>query len=95
MPVGKDIMLQHQQESSHFRLTTLEDIKYLAPRLRREDKQEILAGTGLLPYDALLDGYQNCVIVFTILNPKNKPAKPNLKKLVDPNSPFAVLEKLL
>ena len=73
MPVGKDIMLQHQQESSHFRLTTLNDIKYLAPRLRREDKQEILAGTGLLPYDALLNGYQNCVIVFTIVNTKNLP----------------------
>ena len=66
-------MLQHQQESSHFRLTTLDDIKYLAPRLRREDKQEILAGTGLLPYDALLNGYKNCVIVFTIFNPNNKP----------------------
>ena len=30
-----------------------------------------------------------------VINTKNKPAKPNLKKLVDPNSPFAVLEKLL
>ena len=39
-------MLQHHQEFSHFKLSTLEDIKYLAPRLRHEDKQEILAGTG-------------------------------------------------
>ena len=30
-----------------------------------------------------------------VIHTKNKPAKPNLKKLVDPNSPFAVLEKLL
>ena len=51
MQIGKDIMSLHQQEFSHFRLSTLEDIKYLAPRLRQEDKQEILAGTGLLPYE--------------------------------------------
>ena len=74
MPVGKDIMLQHHQEQpSHFRLTTLEDIKYLAPRLRYEDKREILASTGLLPYEALLKGYLENVIVFTIVNKKNIP----------------------
>ena len=66
-------MSLHQQEFSHFRLTTLEDIKYLAPRLRQEDKQEILAGSGLLPYEALHIGFKNAVIVFTIFNPKNKP----------------------
>ena len=72
MQVGKDIMSLHHQERSHFRLSTLEDIKYLAPRLRQEDKQEILAGSGLIPYYALLNGFQNSVIVFTIFNPKNK-----------------------
>ena len=66
-------MSLHQQEFSHFRLTTLEDIKYLGPRLRQEDKQEILAGSGLLPYEALHIGFKNAVIVFTIFNPKNKP----------------------
>ena len=66
-------MSLHQQEFSHFRLTTLEDIKYLAPRLRQEDKQEILAGSGLTPYEALLIGFKNSVVVFTIFNPKNKP----------------------
>ena len=66
-------MSLHHQERSHFRLSTLEDIKYLAPRLRQEDKQEILAGSGLIPYYALLNGFQNSVIVFTIFNPKNKP----------------------
>ena len=72
MQVGKDIMLQHLQEQpSHFRLTTLEDIKYLATRLRYEDKREILASTGLLPYEALLKGYLENVIVFTIVNKKN------------------------
>ena len=73
MQVGKDIMTLHHQERSHFRLSTLEDIKYLAPRLRQEDKQEILAGSGLIPYYAFLNGFQNSVIVFTIFNPKNKP----------------------
>ena len=73
MPHGRVIMLPQQKEFSHFRLTTLEDIKYLAPRLRQEDKQEILAGSGLIPYYALLNGFQNSVIVFTIFNPKNKP----------------------
>ena len=66
-------MSLHHQERSHFRLSTLEDIKYLAPRLRREDKQEILAGSGLLPYEALHLGFKHAVIVFTIVNPKNKP----------------------
>ena len=42
-------MSLHHQERSHFRLSTLEDIKYLAPRLRQEDKKEILAGSGLIP----------------------------------------------
>ncbi len=66
-------MSLHQQEFSYFKLTTLEDIKYLAPRLRQEDKQEILAGSGLTPYEALLIGFKNSVVVFTIFNPKNKP----------------------
>jgi len=66
-------MSLHQQGFSYFKLTTLEDIKYLAPRLRQEDKQEILAGSGLTPYEALLIGFKNSVVVFTIFNPKNKP----------------------
>ena len=66
-------MSLHQQGFSYFKLTTLEDIKYLAPRLRQEDKQEILAGSGLTPYEALLIGFKNSVVVFTIFNTKNKP----------------------
>ena len=73
MQHGKVIMLQQQKEFSHFRLTTLEDIKYLAPRLRQSDKEEILAGIGRTPYHALLIGYYECAIVFTIVNPKNEP----------------------
>ena len=73
MPDGKVIMLQQPKGYSHFRLSTLEDIKYLAPRLRRTDKEEILAGIGATPYHALLIGYFECAVVFTIVNPKNKP----------------------
>ena len=73
MQHGKVIMLQQPKGYSHFRLTTLEDIKYLAPRLRQSDKEEILAGIGSTPYHALLTGYLNCAIVFTIVNPKNEP----------------------
>jgi len=73
MPHGKVIMLPHQKDSSHFRLTTFEDIKYLAPRLRQSDKEEILAGIGKTPFHALLIGYLECAIVFTIVNPKNEP----------------------
>ena len=73
MPDGKVIMLQQPKGYSHFRLTTLEDIKYLAPRLRQSDKEEILAGIGKTPYHALLIGYFECVVVFTIVNPKNEP----------------------
>ena len=66
-------MLQHHQESNHFRLTTLKDIKYLAPRLRQLDKQEILASVGQTPYEALMTGYLQNVLVFTIVNFKNEP----------------------
>jgi len=66
-------MLQHHQESNHFRLTSIEDIKYLAPRLRQSDKEEILASVGLTPYEALMIGYLENVIVFTIVNFENKP----------------------
>ena len=74
MQVGKDIMLQHHQEQpSHFRLTTLEDIKYLAPRLRVADKREILASVGQAPYDVLLKSFYNSTLCFTIVNPNNEP----------------------
>ena len=73
MQVGKVIMSLHLKEYSYFRLTTLADIKFLAPNLRYEDKREILASTGLLPYEALLKGYLENVIVFTIVNRKNIP----------------------
>ena len=66
-------MLQHQQGNNHFRLSTLEDIKYLAPRLRFEDKREILANSGLTPYEALHFSYKYSDISFTIVNSRNEP----------------------
>ena len=66
-------MLQHHQGNNHFRLSTLEDIKYLAPRLRQADKEEILASVGLTPYEAMMIGYLENVIVFTIVNKNNQP----------------------
>ena len=67
-------MLQHLQEHrSHFRLSTLEDLKYLAPRLRYEDKREILASVGMTPIDALTLSYYASDLVFTIVNPKDEP----------------------
>ena len=66
-------MLQHHQENNHFRLSTLEDIKYLAPRLRFEDKREILSNSGLPPYEALYFSYKYSDISFTIVNTKNEP----------------------
>ena len=66
-------MLQHHQENNHFRLSTLEDVKYLAPRLRYEDKREILAHCGLLPYEALYLSFKYSTISFTIVNTKNEP----------------------
>ena len=74
MLLGKDIMLLHHQEQrSHFRLATLEDLKYLAPRLRYEDKREILASVGMIPIDALALSYYASDLVFTIVNPKDEP----------------------
>jgi len=66
-------MLQHQQENNHFRLSTIKDIKYLAPRLRYEDKREILAHCGLPPYEALYLSFKYSDISFTIVNTENEP----------------------
>ena len=66
-------MSQQVQEFNHFRLATLEDIKYLAPRLRYEDKREILSSAGMFPYDALYYSYLKSNVVFTIVNKEKEP----------------------
>jgi len=73
MQTGRAIMLHHQLENNHFRLSTLDDIKYLAPRLRFEDKREILSNSGLTPYEALYFSYIHSDISFTVVNKKNEP----------------------
>ena len=67
------IMLAQQKGFNHIRLTVLEDVEYLAPRLRFEDKREILSATGLTPYEGLFFSYQNSTASFTIVNSKNIP----------------------
>ena len=66
-------MSQQVQEFNHFRLATIQDLKYLAPRLRFEDKREILSSSGLLPFYALYFSYLHSNIVFTIVNDKKEP----------------------
>ena len=61
-------MLQHHQGHSYFRLTTIQDIKNLAPRLRYEDKREILTNSGMTPYQALFLSYKYSEIMPFIIN---------------------------
>jgi len=58
------------QEYSYMRVSTLDDVEYLAPRLRFEDKQEILASLGLTPLDGLKKSFGNSTLCLTIVNPK-------------------------
>jgi hypothetical protein len=73
MLVGKVIMLQHHKEFNGFRISKLEDVDYLAIRLRFEDKREVLDATGSTPYQALLGGYIQSEICFTIVDTKDVP----------------------
>ena len=73
MQVGKVSMSQQQQEFNGFRLSKHEDCKYLADRLRYEDKREILANSGSTPYNALLRGYVASEVCFTIVDKENVP----------------------
>ena len=73
MQVGKVIMSVHQQEFNGIRKTIIKDIDYLAPRLRQEDKREVLDGTGMTPYQALLAGYMQSEICLTIIDTEDVP----------------------
>lgn len=73
MLTGKDIMSVLHNEYSYFKSSTLDDMHYLAPRLRYEDKQEILSLVGLTPLNALLMSYKMSETCFTIFNPKQEP----------------------
>ena len=62
-----------QQEFNGIRKTISEDIEFLAPRLRYEDKREILDSTGLNPYQALKECFNCSEISLTIVDTKNIP----------------------
>jgi len=66
-------MLQQHQEFNGIRKTIPEDIDYLAPRLRYEDKREVLDGYGLNPYQALKISFNSAEICLTIVDTKNIP----------------------
>ena len=66
-------MLAQPQGFNHLRLSTLEDVEYLAPRLRFEDKREIVSALGITPYAGLYFSFKNSTVCFTIVNYKNIP----------------------
>jgi hypothetical protein len=66
-------MLPLQQEFNGIRKTISKDIDFLAPRLRYEDKREILDATGLNPYSALNECFKLSQISLTIVDTKNIP----------------------
>ena len=66
-------MLPLHQEFNGIRKTIPKDIEFLAPRLRYEDKREVLDSVGLTPYQALTDGFNLSQICLTIVDTKNIP----------------------
>tara|TARA_Y100001938_G_C8052372_1_gene412524 strand:- start:709 stop:1185 length:477 start_codon:yes stop_codon:yes gene_type:complete len=46
---------------AYVRPSVLEDVEYLAPRLRDEDVAEAQAHSGVSAYDALKIGFENCL----------------------------------
>ena len=75
-------MLQLPQEFNGIRKTIFEDIEFLAPRLRYEDKREILDATGLNPFFALSECF-NCSEISLTMHPalliKTEPRKNKIK----------------
>ena len=66
-------MSPHHQEFNGIRKTIETDIDFLAPRLRYEDKREILDSVGLNPYQALRQGFVLSEICLTIVDTKDVP----------------------
>ena len=61
------------QEFNGFRVSIKSDIEYLAPRLRYEDKRELLTSSGNTPYQSLLNGFIASDVCFTITDQENIP----------------------
>ena len=66
-------MLPLHKEFNGIRKTIPEDINFLAPRLRYEDKREILDGAGINPYLGLQYSYNVSEICLTIVDTKDIP----------------------
>jgi len=66
-------MLPLPKEFNGIRKTISTDVEYLAPRLRFEDKREILDASGSNPYQALTRGFNSSEICLTIVDTKNIP----------------------
>jgi len=73
MQVGKVTMLQQVKEFNGFRQSVYDDCIYLAPRLRFEDKREILDATGFPPLNGLTHSFVSSEISFTITDKENIP----------------------
>jgi hypothetical protein len=67
MPHGKDIMSPHHKEFSGLRISSFDDVEYLAPRLKYEDKREVDANTGSTTHQALTKGYFQSEVCFTLV----------------------------
>lgn len=66
-------MLQLQQEYNGFRVSNFNDVEFLAPKLRFEDKREILSASGNTPFKSLLGGFAQSEVCFTIVDKQNVP----------------------
>ena len=73
MLLGKVIMSPLHKEFNGFRISKHEDVEFLAHKLRYADIREILANSGSNPYQALLKGYVQSEICFTIVDKENVP----------------------
>lgn len=73
MQTGKDFMSPLHKEFNYFQHSKLEDVYFLAPRLRYADKQEILSLVGLPPLQALLMSFKSAQTCFTIFSSKSNP----------------------
>ena len=57
---------------AHVRLAVREDAEYLAPRLRKEDVEEIYAASGDDPLTALLHGLEASTPCYSIINDRDE-----------------------
>lgn len=59
--------------NAHYRDATAEDVVYVACHLRKEDKAEIQAGSGVHPIQALMHGYHDSDPCYTMIAKSGNP----------------------